>query len=81
MASDPQTTEAILRQLAALAINQLCGPVIFDRPVTGEQLRRAAVEAGLFTLDDLHHAPKCPANHFHQMRLPTGRCTCGASNA
>ncbi len=70
--------EASLRRLAALAVNQLTGGTIFDKPVTGEQLREAAIKAGLYTFDSAHHAPACPANHFHQMRLPTGRCTCGA---
>lgn len=28
--------------------------------------------------DKLHHAPMCPANHFHGQRAPTGPCTCGA---
>lgn len=28
--------------------------------------------------DKLHHAPMCPANHYHGQRAPTGRCTCGA---
>ena len=29
-------------------------------------------------VDDLHHAPCCPANHFHGTRLVFGSCTCGA---
>jgi len=29
--------------------------------------------------DALHHAPACPANHYHGKRAPTGRCTCGAA--
>lgn len=28
--------------------------------------------------DNHHHAPMCPANHYHGMRAPTGPCTCGA---
>lgn len=28
--------------------------------------------------DDLHHAPACPANHFHYRRLVFQRCNCGA---
>ncbi len=28
--------------------------------------------------DKLHHAPLCPANHYHGRRPPTGRCNCGA---
>jgi hypothetical protein len=28
--------------------------------------------------DNHHHAPMCPANHYHGMRAPTGGCTCGA---
>jgi len=29
-------------------------------------------------VDDYHHAPLCPANHYHGARAPTGKCTCGA---
>lgn len=29
-------------------------------------------------VDDLHHAPCCPANHYHRRRLVFCRCTCGA---
>lgn len=28
--------------------------------------------------DDLHHAPCCPANHYHYRRLVLRRCNCGA---
>lgn len=28
--------------------------------------------------DDLHHAPMCPANHYHRSRVPGRHCTCGA---
>jgi hypothetical protein len=28
--------------------------------------------------DDHHHAPLCPANHYHGARAPTGQCSCGA---
>lgn len=30
------------------------------------------------TVDNLHHAPACPANHYHNTRLVFSRCTCGA---
>lgn len=29
-------------------------------------------------VDDLHHAPACPANHYHKMRLVFQPCVCGA---
>jgi hypothetical protein len=29
--------------------------------------------------DRLHHAPLCPANHYHGARAPTGGCSCGAA--
>lgn len=32
-------------------------------------------------VDDLHHAPACPANHFHRTRLVFSHCTCGAATA
>jgi len=28
----------------------------------------------------LHHAPFCPANHYHHTRPITGACTCGAES-
>ncbi len=28
--------------------------------------------------DTLHHAPLCPANHYHGQKAPTGKCSCGA---
>lgn len=28
--------------------------------------------------DERHHAPCCPANHFHYQRLVLRGCTCGA---
>lgn len=67
-----------LRRLAAIAINQVNGPTIFDGEVSGERLRKAAIKTGDFAFDELHHAPACPANHYHHMRLPIGGCTCGA---
>jgi len=30
-------------------------------------------------VDDLHHAPGCPANHYHKQRLVFSPCTCGAA--
>jgi hypothetical protein len=30
-------------------------------------------------VDDWHHAPACPANHWHNMTLVLQRCTCGAA--
>lgn len=29
-------------------------------------------------VDDLHHAPCCPANHYHRRRLVFQQCSCGA---
>jgi hypothetical protein len=31
--------------------------------------------------DHLHHAPFCPANHYHGKRAPTYGCTCGVARA
>ena len=39
-----------------------------------DQIRAAFAEAA----DNLHHAPLCPANHYHGTRAPTGLCSCGA---
>jgi hypothetical protein len=71
--------EGVLRILAALAINQLTGSVAADRRVEGKQLRDFAIKWKLFEFDGAHHAPRCPANHYHQQRLPTGACNCGAA--
>lgn len=30
-------------------------------------------------VDDLHHAPACPANHYHKQRLVFFPCSCGAA--
>lgn len=30
-------------------------------------------------VDDFHHAPACPANHWHNMTLVLQQCTCGAT--
>ena len=32
------------------------------------------------TVDDFHHAPCCPANHYHRTRLVFQHCTCGAKS-
>lgn len=32
-------------------------------------------------VDNLKHAPCCPANHWHKQRLVFQRCTCGAASA
>lgn len=39
-----------------------------------DQIRAAWAEL----TDDHHHAPMCPANHYHGQRAPTGACSCGA---
>ena len=39
-----------------------------------DKIRASFAEA----TDDHHHAPLCPANHYHGMRAPTGHCSCGA---
>ncbi len=31
-------------------------------------------------VDNLHHAPCCPANHYHKARFVFQPCTCGAAN-
>ncbi len=30
-------------------------------------------------VDDLHHAPACPANHWHRQLLVLQHCNCGAA--
>lgn len=73
----------LARYIIGTALNALLGRTIFDdtmEPVeVGRQLKKLAIEQGLVMFDDLHHAPSCPANHWHHQRLPTGGCTCGAT--
>lgn len=45
-----------------------------------EALDRIRAQWALYS-DKLHHAPMCPANHYHGQRAPTYRCTCGAVEA
>jgi hypothetical protein len=70
------------RTLLAHALNALNGTEFFIAPNDPEafakELRAEAVRAGYMGLDNLHHAPRCPANHFHEVRMPTGPCSCGA---
>ena len=50
---------------------------------------KAARDCGLYDVlarqglaipfDKLHHAPMCPANHYHRQRQPSGWCSCGAA--
>lgn len=68
----------MLRRLSALAVNRLCGSPIFAPEVDWERMRNSAVKEGLFVFDDLHHAPACPANHWHKQQLPYAPCSCGA---
>lgn len=39
-----------------------------------DEIRRRFANA----TDHHHHAPMCPANHYHGQRAPTDDCTCGA---
>lgn len=83
--ADMAVTQALMlnlqTQIMTTAINAL-DPTLFDLPPDAKalaaDLRAVAVRSGLVVPDDLHHAPRCPANHFHGRRLPTGPCTCGA---
>jgi len=44
-------------------------------------LRDHVLNTNLIIIDDLQHAPRCPANHYHKTRLPTDVCNCGALHA
>ena len=59
-------------------------PVILKKP---SLFRRVLdfIDTKIFRLDswkkgcdNLHHAPACPANHYHFKQRPFGPCTCGA---
>lgn len=52
-----------------------------DRMKQIDAIEMAAIELGIIHFDDYHHAPLCPANHWHKARMPTGPCSCGAEAA
>lgn len=69
------------KRLLAVAVNALVGDDFAqtDRAREyGAEILRDCLAIKLVELDDLHHAPRCPANHFNNTRLPTAPCTCGA---
>jgi hypothetical protein len=81
-------TYARQRKLAAyllgIAINGLRGsrPCWEDAPdkiALAKQLQDMALENGIVSFDEWHHAPACRANNWSRMHLPTGPCTCGAA--
>lgn len=51
----------------------ICGPV-FGTAWLLKWIRKRQI------VDDLHHAPACPANHYHKTRLVFRACNCGAVN-
>ena len=51
---------------------------ILNGKVTVEQAREVARKEQWFFYDSFHHAPLCPANHWHQQAFPSPFCTCGA---
>lgn len=70
--------------LLGIAINALGGwRTVFDEEVEPHKLaahlREIALENGLVTFDEAHHAPACRANNWSRQKLPEGRCTCGAA--
>jgi hypothetical protein len=70
------------RHILAHALNALNGAEFFlapeDPKTWPQKLTDTAIALGHVSFDALHHAPKCPANHFHKTRMPTGHCRCGA---
>lgn len=69
--------------LLGVAINALKGsrPVWEDPPdraAIAKQLQEIALENGIVSFDEWHHAPRCRANNWSRAALPTGPCTCGA---
>lgn len=68
----------LAQTLLAIALNDNCGAPMEIDNYTKEQIKECAIENGIITFDDLHHAPFCPANHWHKTRMPTRPCTCGA---
>lgn len=62
-----------LRLVAGLAYDVLHEAVRSQETEVQGMLRRALAE-----LDRRHHAPMCPANHFHGGKKPRAACDCGA---
>lgn len=73
--------------MLGLAINRLRGRRALSEPdhhtneVVADAIERHGKNFGLFTLDDLHHAPACRANRWDGAMLPSGPCSCGARRA
>ena len=56
---------------------QMCLPDVLPRWGTRWILKRIKRRQ---VVDDLHHAPCCPANHYHKTRLVFRKCSCGAGH-
>lgn len=73
---------AIARWMVGRLLNVARGSYFFDEPADREKelnmIEQWGLEQGIIAFDEWHHAPKCPANHFHHQRMPDGPCTCGA---
>lgn len=80
----PRLAEQYAKHLLAALINGVLGANLAGvrGPATPQEaarvIRKMADEEGLFHYDNWHHAPLCPANHFHGGAAPSPFCTCGA---
>lgn len=63
--------------ILATAINALQDGDSISQTIAAD-LRTVAISSELVEVDDLHHAPRCPAWRANGNRLPTGSCLCGA---
>lgn len=69
--------------LLGMALNAMKGTHLVwedspDMRVLAENLKEVALNNGIVSFDEWHHAPACRANNWSRTALPTGPCTCGA---
>jgi hypothetical protein len=62
-----------LRLVAGLAYD-----VLAEKPSVQNTEMQGLLQRALADLDRRHHAPMCPANHFHGGKKPRAACDCGA---
>ena len=74
-----ESDRVLVRDLVELGIwkiqESMRLPVVIPTSETEPLLRRMLARQ---SRDNLHHAPCCPANHYHYQRLVFNRCNCGA---
>lgn len=76
------------RMVAGYLIGALINAAEGGRPVwenppdikaLAKQAKQVALEMGIVSYDEWHHAPMCPSNNWGKQMLPTAPCNCGAA--